>query len=586
MTIEINMGALPLEVTLARAEVAWPGVHVDARRFAEFIAGRTVDDELRTDLVLACACLDGEPAALSLFEERLFAPVASRLRSTMGASVAEETIGRLRESLFVGPSPKLATYSGRGDLRGWLEVVATREAYKVARKEPTPGDDHILASLPDDDDLELRHIKAQHRSELGRAFAEALASLPPRERLLLRQRYLDGLTFDEVAVLHNVHRITVMRWMARIERSLLKEIRRVLVSRLGLETAEVEHLVDDARSRLDISLRGLLSVAVAFVLASSGVARADKATSLDHYNKGKTAYAAASFETAIAEFELAYKEMPAPEYLHDIAQAYRRLDKSCDALAYFEKYLAGKPAAKNRAEVEQHIVALKPKCAPPAATPTPASTPTAPPAPVVVAEASAPVAAPRVATVVEPSQTRIVGRVATTRPSPYSVAVAGGVVLLDAGPVVMPPIGQLDASVRRRFGGAYDLHAGAGISLARLPYDDMKSGTVWLAGPQLTVDAAYAVHPKLSLIGGAALGAIVISGLGAGNPFTTDNMSSDAVITARAKAELGVAWCASDRVTVRVLPAGYQWSPARGKLADDIDALHGFTMSAGLAVAW
>jgi RNA polymerase sigma-70 factor (ECF subfamily) len=533
----------------------------------------TVEVSVSPDVALARACLDGEPAALALFEERLFAPVASRLRSTMGASVAEETIGRLRESLFVGANPKLATYSGRGDLRGWLEVVATREAYKVARKEPTPGDDHILASLPDDDDLELRHIKAQHRAELGRAFAEALASLPPRERLLLRQRYLDGLTFDEVATLHNVHRITVMRWMARIERALLKEIRRVLVGRLGLETAEVEHLVDDARSRLDISLRGLLSVAIAFILATSSVARADKATSLDHYNKGKAAYAAASFETAIAEFELAYKEMPAPEYLHDIAQAYRRLDKTCEALGYFENYLAAKPAAKNRAEVEGHIAALAPKCAPP-------------PAPVVVEPVTqAPAPAPvRVAAVEQPM--RVVVRETPVTPSPYSLAVAGGVVLLDAGPVVMPPIGQLDATVRRSLGGAYDLHVGAGLALARVPYDDMATGTVWLVGPQLTADAAYRVRPRLSLIGGAALGATVISGLGTGNPFTTGNMSSGAIITARVKAELGVAWRANDRVDVRVLPVGYQWSPARGDLADDISALHGFTMSAGVAVGW
>ncbi len=253
---------MPIDDALARAELAWPGVTVDGERFAEFAATRAVTDDVRVDLVLACACLDGQPAALTLFEERLLAPVAVRLRAAMGSSVADETIGRLREQLFVGTAggkPKLGAYSGRGDLRGWLEVVATREAYKVARKEPDPGDDQILASLPDDDDLELRHIKAQHRSELGRAFAEALAALPPRERLLLRQRYLDGLTFDEVATLHGVHRITVMRWLARIERSLLREIQRLIVARLGLETAEVEHLVDDARSRLDISLRGLLA---------------------------------------------------------------------------------------------------------------------------------------------------------------------------------------------------------------------------------------------------------------------------------------------------------------------------------------
>ncbi|MDB4957832.1 MAG: putative DNA-binding regulatory protein [Myxococcales bacterium] len=251
-----------LSAAIAAATERWPGITVSAAKLAELVDPDGTE-EIRPDLVLACACLEGDRTALALFEERILTPVAARLnRSGIGTGAAEEAISRLRSTLFVsepGTKPRLASYSGRGDLRGWLEVVATREAYKVARREPPAGDDHILASLPDDDDLELRHIKAQHRAELGRAFAEALALLGTRERLILRQRYLDGLTFDDVAALHGVHRITVMRWLARIEKSLLRDIRRVLSKRLQLGAADVEHLVDDARSRLDLSLHGLLA---------------------------------------------------------------------------------------------------------------------------------------------------------------------------------------------------------------------------------------------------------------------------------------------------------------------------------------
>lgn len=251
---------------LAQAAERWPSVEVERDRFAAFVASRNASGDLRPDLVLACACLDGDAAALALFEEQLLSPVAARLaRTGIGSSAAEEAISRLRATMFVsepGARPRLASYSGRGDLRGWLEVVATREAYKVARQVPPAGDDHILASLPDDDDLELRHIKSQHKAELQRAFADALAKLPRRERLLLRQRYLDGLTFDEVAALHAVHRITVMRWFARIEKALLVEIRRLLMERLQLQASEVRHLVEDARSRFDMSLHGLLGAEV------------------------------------------------------------------------------------------------------------------------------------------------------------------------------------------------------------------------------------------------------------------------------------------------------------------------------------
>jgi RNA polymerase sigma-70 factor (ECF subfamily) len=249
---------------LARAREQWPGIEITAARLGELLAERGIVPEASTrpDLALACACLDGSPKALAQFEERMLAPVTARLARTNGRQVADDVTSRLRELLFAGAAggaPRLASYSGRGDLRGWLEVVASREVHKLrGRDVPLPDDDHILASLPDDDDLELRQIKAQHRAELSRAFREVLASLPTRSRLLLRQRYLDGLTFDDVAALHGVHRITVMRWMARIEKSLLREIQRVLVERLRLAHSEVAHLVDDARSRLDLSLRGLL----------------------------------------------------------------------------------------------------------------------------------------------------------------------------------------------------------------------------------------------------------------------------------------------------------------------------------------
>jgi RNA polymerase sigma-70 factor, ECF subfamily len=251
-----------IDTLVDQAREVWPGISVSHERLARAVADRDAA-ECRPDLVLACACLDGDSAAIALFEQRLLAPVAQRIaRSGLGSAVADDVMSRLRELLFVGTThgePRLASYSGRGDLRGWLEVVATREAYKVARKEPSgSNDDQILASLPDDDDLELRSMKQQHRNELGRAFSEALASLSARERLILRQRYLDQLNLDEVGALHGVHRITVMRWLARIEKTLLREIRRSLMARLKLAESEVEHLVDDARSRLDLSLRGLL----------------------------------------------------------------------------------------------------------------------------------------------------------------------------------------------------------------------------------------------------------------------------------------------------------------------------------------
>ncbi len=246
-----------------RAAASWPGLALDPARLATYLAERAIapTPDLRIDLALACACLDGSAIALQTFEREILQPVVARFARSSGRGVADDLASRLRELLFVGLRgvPRLASYQGRGDLRGWLEVVATREAHKLAGRElPVANDDAILAALPGDDDLELREIKAQHRAELALAFREALAAVEPRTRLVLRQRYLDALTFDEVAALHGVHRLTVMRWMARIENELLRDVQRRLAERLRLAHSEVAQLVDDARSGLDVSLRGLL----------------------------------------------------------------------------------------------------------------------------------------------------------------------------------------------------------------------------------------------------------------------------------------------------------------------------------------
>jgi hypothetical protein len=159
-----------------------------------------------------------------------------------------------------------------------------------------------------------------------------------------------------------------------------------------------------------------------------------------------------------------------------------------------------------------------------------------------------------------------------------------GVSWLDVGPVVMPPVPQLAFAAHHHTNLPFALQLGAGVALARLPYDDRMSGTSWLAGPELAVAGSHSVRPGIAVIASAALGAQRVSGLDEGNPFTADGRASDPIWMPRARVELGAAWRAGHRLTVRVVPLGYQFSPRRPPLAADIPALHGLTLSAGVAV--
>src|SRR6185369_4971546 len=89
------------------------------------------------DLFLACACALGDARALALFEDRLMTQVPTHVaRIDRSPAFADEVKAQLRDKLFVardGAPPKIAHYSGRGPLGGWLRVTAIRTAQNLLR---------------------------------------------------------------------------------------------------------------------------------------------------------------------------------------------------------------------------------------------------------------------------------------------------------------------------------------------------------------------------------------------------------------------------------------------------------------------
>jgi RNA polymerase sigma-70 factor (ECF subfamily) len=253
-----------LTAHVARARAAFPAVELDPARFAEFIGQRLGVDALEgarvEDLWIACACLAGNAAALSAIEEQ-YLPALDGALAKMGLTpdTVTEAKQRLRAVLFVGDEenpPRIGEYRGAGDLRAWLRVSAMRAALKVLRKgaRETSGDDAILAMRAEADDPELAYMKASYRSAFKVAFQEALDSLLPRERTLLKQQVVDGLGIDELGALYEVHRATAARWLQSAREKLLSRTRRVFALRTGIATDECESVMRMVRSQLDLSL--------------------------------------------------------------------------------------------------------------------------------------------------------------------------------------------------------------------------------------------------------------------------------------------------------------------------------------------
>ena len=85
----------------------------------------------------------------------------------------------------------------------------------------------------------------------------------------------------------------------------------------------------------------------------------DAATAREAYDKGMAHYHLEEYDAAIAEWERGFRAKPAPEFLYNIAQAYRLSKRPDKALSFYQKYLRVAPEAKNRDEVERQIASLQ-----------------------------------------------------------------------------------------------------------------------------------------------------------------------------------------------------------------------------------
>jgi RNA polymerase sigma-70 factor (ECF subfamily) len=261
-----------VEATLAEALAAaaetWPDVQVDGAAFAAFVAARLSEGPASAvlpklclgDLVLACACAAGDAAGLQVLDRMIGEQVGTAADSARaGASVRDEAAQIVRTLLLL-PRPErppaILDYAGRGPLGGWLRITATREVVRLLRnnrREVELGDELVGATAASDP--VLSRLKDRYRRELADAFHTALAELGPRDRTLLRYQLVDGLSIDDIAAIHRVHRATAARWLVRVREDLVETTRGLLAEKLGLsDEDEVMSVLRLVRSELNISV--------------------------------------------------------------------------------------------------------------------------------------------------------------------------------------------------------------------------------------------------------------------------------------------------------------------------------------------
>ena len=267
--MDVDLGIDEVRRLHGEALARRPGIQVDEPTFAAALAARShagpVADVHAADLLVALGCLASDPTALTVFETEHVGDARRGLaRLRLDATTVEEIIQRVRAKVLVGTGsgPRLATYSARGPLGGWIRAIAVHEALSARRAEARRGPHDgpsAIERLPILEEPELVHLKATYAVPFKTAFAEVLAGLAPRDRNVLRLVYVEGLTADQVGLAYGVHRVSVARWLQQIRSALFTRTKKLLSERLRLSPAEFESVTRMCLSQIDVSLDRLLA---------------------------------------------------------------------------------------------------------------------------------------------------------------------------------------------------------------------------------------------------------------------------------------------------------------------------------------
>lgn len=261
---------------VAAATAAFPTIAIDDAALATFVGERLADaPDLAAalaaapagDLALAAACVAQDPAAHVAFDSSVLVEVDAAGAATRAPKdLVDEVKQVLRVQLLV-PKPDrpaaIAGYRGKGPLRGWVRITATRELVRHKKKRDREAPTGELRTLDEalgarTDDPLMSQLKAQYRSEFAVALRDAIAALDAEDRTLLRQQIVDQLSIDEIGTAYGVHRATAARWLVRARDKLVAETHTALAARLKLPVDEIESVIRLVQSRLDASMVRML----------------------------------------------------------------------------------------------------------------------------------------------------------------------------------------------------------------------------------------------------------------------------------------------------------------------------------------
>ena len=213
------------------------------------------------DLALARACANGHEHAWEVFLTRFRAKlyeVAGYIakESSAARELADGLYGDLYGTLNRDGQrvSKLASYTGRGSLEGWLRTVMAQEFVNKYRRQ------RKLVSLDGEEEDGVQFVAKETEPSIAvdprleSAIAESLAVLEDADRFVLSSYYLDRRTLAEIARALCVHESTISRKLDKLAKSLRKHILNGLTQH-GMSRRQAEEALDADVRDLQLNVR-------------------------------------------------------------------------------------------------------------------------------------------------------------------------------------------------------------------------------------------------------------------------------------------------------------------------------------------
>ncbi len=218
------------------------------------------------ELALAQACANGNDSAwqkfMLLYRAKLYSMALHIAKEDSAAhdladSVYADLFGlRTRDGCRLS---KLASYTGRGSLEGWLRTVLAQQyidRYRTQRRLVSLDEhvDDVPVPTGKNGADSLNHAAGGVDSRLKAAVDASLASLAADESFMLSAYYLDQRRLVEIAQMLGVHASSISRRLDKLAGMLRRRIVANLV-RLGLDRRRAEELLDVDVRDLEVNVR-------------------------------------------------------------------------------------------------------------------------------------------------------------------------------------------------------------------------------------------------------------------------------------------------------------------------------------------